>query len=98
MCCPCPFLQVDGISLCLDSVLPTKSAILRKYFLFFAPVLSHNACGQQTQSEDPEAGVCQCLQALGWGEWKQVMFSDESQEHGGLEERDHCAVDPEDEG
>jgi hypothetical protein len=22
-------------------------------------------------------------------EWKQVMFSDESQEHGGVEERDH---------
>jgi hypothetical protein len=31
-------------------------------------------------------------------EWKQVMFSDESQEHGGVDERDHWAVDPEDEG
>jgi hypothetical protein len=30
MCWVCPFLQVDGVSSCLDSVLPTKSAIKRK--------------------------------------------------------------------
>ncbi len=27
-----------------------------------------------------------------------MLFSDESQEHGGVAERDHLAVDPEDEG
>jgi hypothetical protein len=27
MRCPCPFLQVDGVSLCLDSVLSSKSGI-----------------------------------------------------------------------
>jgi hypothetical protein len=27
MCCPCPFLQVDGVSLCLDVVLSSKGGI-----------------------------------------------------------------------
>jgi hypothetical protein len=27
MCCPCPFLQLDGVSLCLDDVLLSKIAI-----------------------------------------------------------------------
>ncbi len=30
MRCPCPFLQVDGVSLCLDGVLLSKSGILKK--------------------------------------------------------------------
>jgi hypothetical protein len=30
MRCPCPFLQVDGVSLCLDGVLSSKSGILKK--------------------------------------------------------------------
>jgi hypothetical protein len=35
MHCPCPFLQVDGVSLCLDGVLSSKSGILKKVVFVF---------------------------------------------------------------
>jgi hypothetical protein len=52
VCCPCSFLQVDSVSLCLDGVLPSKIAIkessfchLRQCFLTMPAVNKHFDAG-----------------------------------------------------
>jgi hypothetical protein len=55
----------------------------------FAPVLSHNACSQQNSQRIQRLEFANAYKHWDEDEWKQVMFSDESQEHGGVEERNH---------